>query len=227
MTQKPRRQSARASGTRSAPANGPQLRRARIIDTTRELIAELGIEAITMRDLAQRCDVAVATLYNQFGSREAIIAEALRQDFEGRYLPLSEKTSTLSPADKVRERIGDAVRGMTGPLRDYTRSVMFFYFHHRPDSIVRAAIHDFVSADFRHIAEEIRNRGDLQPWVRVDTFSDDLITQLYALVMKWSQGLIADKRLKSRLMQAAAASFIGISRGETRESFERLAATSR
>jgi len=57
---------------------GTLARRDRIIAITRELIAELGIESITMRDLAQRCSVAVATLYNQFGSREAIIAEALR-----------------------------------------------------------------------------------------------------------------------------------------------------
>ncbi len=207
-----------------APRSGALLRRARIISTTRELIGELGIEGISMRNLAQRCDVAVATLYNQFGSRDAIIAEALRTDFEGRYQPLSQRTSTLDPASKVRERIGDAVRGMQGPLRDYTRSVMFFYFHHKPDSVLRAAIHDFVVSDFSAIAEDIRQRGDLQPWVRIDTFSDDLITQLYALVMKWSQGHISDRRLRARLTQAAATNFIGISRGKTRELFEQLAA---
>lgn len=206
---------------------GALARRSRIIDVTRELIAELGIEAITMRDLAQRCSVAVATLYNQFGSREAIIAEALRGDFEGRYQPLSQRTSGLDAAGKVRERIGDAVRGMTGSLRGYTRSVMFFYFHHKPDSQLRSAIHDFVVSDFLSIVREIESLGDLQPWVRPEVFSDDLITQLYSLVMKWSQGHISDRRLRPRLMQAAAASFCGITRGTTREAFEALAAASR
>lgn len=180
-----------------------------------------------MRDLAQQCGVAVATLYNQFGSREAIIAEALRGDFEGRYQPLSQRTSDLDPADKVRERIGDAVRGMTGSLRDYTRSVMFFYFHHKPDSQLRSAIHDFVVSDFLSIVREIEALGDLQPWVRPEVFSDDLITQLYSLVMKWSQGHISDRRLRPRLMQAAATSFCGITRGASRAAFERLAAASR
>jgi AcrR family transcriptional regulator len=210
-----------------APSRGPLARRTRIIAVTHELIAELGIEGITMRDLAQRCGVAVATLYNQFGSREAIIAEALRGDFEGRYKPLSQRTSLLSPADKVSERIGDAVRGMTGSLRDYTRSVMFFYFHHKPDSQLRSAIHDFVVSDFRAIVKEIESAGDLQPWVRPDVFADDLITQLYGLVMKWAQGHITDRRLRRRLMQAAAISFCGITRDASRESFERLAAASR
>ncbi|MBK8308958.1 MAG: helix-turn-helix transcriptional regulator [Gammaproteobacteria bacterium] len=191
---------------------------------TRELIGELGIEAITMRDLALRCEVAVATLYNQFGSREAIIAAALRSDFEGRYEPLSQRTLALGPAEKLRERIGEAARAIVGPMRDYTRSVMFFYFHHKPDSTLRAAIHDFVATDFTAIVRDIETRGDLQPWARVDTFADDLITQLYALVMKWSQGYIADRRLRARLLHAASVSFIGISRGQSREDFEILAA---
>ena len=215
---------------KSAPAypqRGPMARRERIITTTRALIGELGIEGITMRNLAQRCGVAVATLYNQFGSREAIIAAALQMDFVGRYEPLSERTAALDPASKVRERIILAARAITGPLRDYTSSVMFFYFHHKPDSTIRAAIHDVVVADFLAIAEEIAALDELQPWVRIEIFCDDLITQLYALVTKWSQGHISDRRLRPRLLQAAAISFIGISRGQTREEFERLAANSR
>jgi len=180
-----------------------------------------------MRDLAHRCNVAVATLYNQFGSREAIIAAALRSDFEGRFEPLSHRTQGLGPAEKLRARISESARSIVGPMRDYTRSVMFFYFHYAPDSTLRAAIHDFVAADFMTIARELELRGDLQSWVRVDTFADDLITQLYGLVMKWSQGYIADRHLRARLLHAASASFIGISRGRSREEFEKLAAKTR
>ena len=96
-----------------------------------------------------------------------------------------------------------------------------------PDSTLRAAIHDFVAADFTTIAKEIEIRGDLQPWVRVDTFADDLITQLYGLVMKWSQGYIPDRHLRARLLHAASASFIGISRGRSREEFEKIATATR
>ncbi len=220
----PRKPKAVAKSASEASQGGPAARRQRIISVTRELIGELGIEAITMRDLALRCEVAVATLYNQFGSREAIIAAALRSDFEGRYEPLSQRTLALGPAEKLRERIGEAARAIVGPMRDYTRSVMFFYFHHKPDSTLRAAIHDFVATDFTAIVRDIETRGDLQPWARVDTFADDLITQLYALVMKWSQGYIADRRLRARLLHAASVSFIGISRGQSREDFEILAA---
>ena len=48
-------------------------RRNRIVERTRQLVAERGIDELTIRDLADECGVAVATLYNQFGSREGVI----------------------------------------------------------------------------------------------------------------------------------------------------------
>lgn len=195
-------------------------RRQRIIETTRGLIGEVGIEAITMRYLARRCGVAVATLYNQFGSREAIIAQALREDFEGRYQPFPEH---MLPSERLEARIRESAAAITGSLRDYTRSVMFFYFHYRPDPDLRGTIHDFVVQDFTAIARMVESRGELQPWVNLPQFTDDLVTQLYSIATKWTQGYISDRYLRPRLMLAASASFAGVSLGESRREFEALA----
>lgn len=197
-------------------------RRARIIRKTRQLVASRGIEAVTIRDLAADCGVAVATLYNQFGSREGVIGAALEADFRGRFEPLALRTRNLSPALKLQERVTLATSAMFTDLREYTKSVMFFYFHHTSTPELRAAIHDYAASDFTHIIEEIRRHGDLQPWVDPITFADDIITQNYALVMKWAQGYIKDRDLNVRMICAIGASFIGITRGKTRAEFERL-----
>ena len=68
-------------------------------------MAARGIEALTIRDLADECGVAVATLYNQFGSREGVIGAALEADFRGRFEPLSNARGSCTPAEKVNERI--------------------------------------------------------------------------------------------------------------------------
>jgi AcrR family transcriptional regulator len=52
-------------------------RRARIGKAARQLIAERGYEGLTMRDLAQKARVAVPTLYNLFGSKDAILVAEL------------------------------------------------------------------------------------------------------------------------------------------------------
>lgn len=197
-------------------------RRARIIRKTRQLVAARGIEAVTIRDLAADCGVAVATLYNQFGSREGVIGAALEADFRGRFEPLALRTRNLSPALKLQERITLATSAMFTELREYTKSVMFFYFHHTSTPELRAAIHDYAASDFTHIIEEIRRQGDLQPWVDPVSFADDIITQNYALVMKWAQGYIKDRDLNARMISAIGASFVGITRGKTRAEFERL-----
>lgn len=44
-----------------------------VLDATGALIAEAGVDGLTMRKLAERAGVAVATLYNQFGDREGVL----------------------------------------------------------------------------------------------------------------------------------------------------------
>lgn len=47
--------------------------RQHVLDATGALIAESGVDGLTMRKLAERAGVAVATLYNQFGDREGVL----------------------------------------------------------------------------------------------------------------------------------------------------------
>ena len=44
-----------------------------VLDATGELIARDGLDGLTMRKLAERAGVAVATLYNQFGDRDGVL----------------------------------------------------------------------------------------------------------------------------------------------------------
>ncbi len=52
-------------------------RRARIQAAARELVAARGYDGLTMRELAQKARVAVPTLYNLFGSKDAILVAEL------------------------------------------------------------------------------------------------------------------------------------------------------
>lgn len=206
------------------PSSRVTERRNRIIRKVRDLVAERGIEPLGMRELAQECGVAVATLYNQFGSREGVIGEALEADFRLHFEPLSERTKNLPAAKQFDVRIRTAVHAVLGELRRYTDSTMPLYFSHTPHPVLRRALHDLVVADFRHILEDIAQRGDLEAWVDIPSFADDIVTQHYAIVMKWVQGHIADDELYSRCIRAIGACFVGITRGKTRTVFRQLVA---
>jgi AcrR family transcriptional regulator len=50
-----------------------QRTRADVLAAVGELITEAGVDGMTMRRLAERAGVAVATLYNQFGDRDGVL----------------------------------------------------------------------------------------------------------------------------------------------------------
>jgi AcrR family transcriptional regulator len=52
-------------------------RRERILDAARKLVQKRGYDGLTMRDLAAEAKVSVPTLYNLFGSKDAILVTEL------------------------------------------------------------------------------------------------------------------------------------------------------
>jgi AcrR family transcriptional regulator len=63
--------------------SGQLARRAKIIEEVIGLIADVGADAVQMRDVAQRSGVALATLYRYFSSKEHLLAAAL-EDWQKR-----------------------------------------------------------------------------------------------------------------------------------------------
>jgi TetR/AcrR family transcriptional regulator, cholesterol catabolism regulator len=63
--------------------SGQLARRAKIIEAVIDLIADVGADAVQMRDVAQRSEVALATVYRYFRSKEHLLAAAL-EDWQKR-----------------------------------------------------------------------------------------------------------------------------------------------
>ena len=63
--------------------SGQLARRAKIVEAVIGLIADVGADAVQMRDVAQRSGVALATVYRYFRSKEHLLAVAL-EDWQKR-----------------------------------------------------------------------------------------------------------------------------------------------
>ena len=66
------------------------IRRAKVIEAVIDLIAEVGAEALQMRDVAQRSGVALATVYRYFSSKDHLLAAAL-EDWQKRHQPIPKR----------------------------------------------------------------------------------------------------------------------------------------
>lgn len=114
-------------------------RRKRILDTTYELASSGGFEAVQMRAVAERADVALGTLYRYFPSKIHLLVSALQRQFEEAAKRLQERQI---PGDTQAERVlyvlKRLTRGMQGDPKlteALTRAFMF------ADSSVKDEIH--------------------------------------------------------------------------------------
>src|SRR5918992_5653867 len=77
-------------------------RRKRILDATLALASKGGFDAVQMRSVAERADVALGTLYRYFPSKIHLLVSSLGREFE-RSLERMERTAIPgdTPADRV------------------------------------------------------------------------------------------------------------------------------
>jgi TetR/AcrR family transcriptional regulator, cholesterol catabolism regulator len=88
-------------------------RRQRIIDSALELAAEGGYEAVQMRTVAARADVALGTLYRYFTSKEHLLVSAMADQVAGLRRRLDEKPPRgEDAADRVMDVLRRSSRAM-------------------------------------------------------------------------------------------------------------------
>lgn len=115
-------------------------RRKRILDATFELASDGGFDAVQMRAVADRAEVALGTLYRYFPSKIHLLVSALAREF-GRTETMIKQMGDI-PGDSAAERViyimKRTTRGLQGDpqvTEALTRAFMF------ADSSVAAEIH--------------------------------------------------------------------------------------
>jgi AcrR family transcriptional regulator len=89
-----------------------------ILDAARTIIAEDGIDALSMRALADRIDYSPAALYEYFASKEEIVAAVCEEGQGFLYAAMDQVDRTLPPVDYLYA-IGQAYIGFALEHPDY------------------------------------------------------------------------------------------------------------
>ncbi len=115
-------------------------RRKRILDATYDLASQGGFDAVQMRAVADRADVALGTLYRYFPSKIHLLVSALGRQFEQAEATLREKPIPGdTPSERVILVLKKTTRGLQGDphlTEALTRAFMF------ADASVAAEIHN-------------------------------------------------------------------------------------
>lgn len=80
-----------------------------LLQIARAVIDEQGVDA-SLRDIARRADVGLATLYRHFPTREALLEALLRSTLDDLTRKAGELAATIRPCEALRSWLSEAVQ---------------------------------------------------------------------------------------------------------------------
>lgn len=186
-------------------------RRARIGKAARALVAERGYEGLTMRELAQKARVAVPTLYNLFGSKDAILVAEL-------------EASAKQVASQLRMG-GDSffARGMAAfeagmrlveDSPDFYRACMHMFLTSPETAEMRHRIEDGYIAIMAGNLAAAKAAGQLAEWAEPAIIARHMFAAYCSALIGWGIGEFDLKTFRIAALSGVCHLMVGAARGQ-------------
>ena len=183
------------SGTRAAETAA---RKQRLLDAATGLAADGGYDAVQMRDVASRAEVALGTLYRHYASKDHLLLAALAAQASA----LRERLDQRPPrGDAPAERVADVLRRASRALERQPRVTHAM--------VTAMSVADDSAAPVKHeINETLRaiiiDAVDGTPVTDLDDVVRVLGSVWFAELTFWSGGLTDAQAMADHLARAAA-----------------------
>ena len=192
-------------------------RRRRILEETKRVIEEHGIENLSMRELCKRADVAQRTLYSAFGSKDHIVGLAIQEN----YLEQIARMRFTMAADTMEGVIERMVRVFVhfGRQRNYMKAVMDLYFSPNPHTDVMEMMRELSYANVRPWLTQLQERGELNPSLTLDEVARSMTDLAFTTMHQWTVGEIG----VTKMTEQAVRGFLVLAAGSTTGKAQALA----
>jgi len=190
-------------------------RRAAILETARAMIAEVGYEAVKVRDLAGRCRVSVPTLYNQFGGKDGVLGAAIEDHFVGVLGGVS-----LARAERGFARlllIVDQCALQLLTLSEYHQRLLEAFMSLDPMRAVQQRVAVQLTAALEDELLSMRGKRQIVEWAAPLLIAEQMTAACINASVIWSSGLFADATLAPSIRYATGLVLLGVLRGKSHE----------
>lgn len=195
-------------------------RRRRLLREARQMLAENGIEGFSVRKLCERAEVAQRTFYNAFGSKDRLIAMAIRDAYDEFQRFISFKTDPATVAGIVDRTLSTNRRNFK--IRHYTQAVTAIYFAPSTPEDMWRAIQDMAVAGWKDWLRTLQSRNEMRPWVNVDVFSNQLANLQYSIINDWGLGRLSDEEYLPAMLEGTLTHALGALTGVPHREAEKI-----
>ncbi|MFM7121545.1 MAG: TetR/AcrR family transcriptional regulator [Gammaproteobacteria bacterium] len=197
-------------------------RRRAIMDAARSLMQSSGSAGFSMRALAERAGVSIATPYNLFGSKQAImiaILEIEMQDYRGQLEQLR-----ASPIDALFHAVTIATARYQGDP-GFHRALLFSIYNDGGTEF-RSMFSGSSHAIWCSLVEDAQAAGLLDATVEPNAFSMILEHLFFGCLLEWVYGKLNMDELELRVQYGFALTMLGVASPATAGRLrERIATT--
>ena len=194
-------------------------RRAAILRTAREMIAERGYEAITIRELAEACRVSVPTLYNQFGGKDKLLAAAIEDHFGGgrENVRILTELAGLERIFAILEFIAEQFLVEPG----FHRRLLEAFSSLESTQDVQVSITASLANEISSELEFMREQEALANWVDVELLSGQVTTAFVSATVIWGSGQIENEQLQASIEYGTGLVLLAAATGESVDQIRR------
>lgn len=188
-------------------------RRTRLLAKTREMIREVGVEQLNIRELADYCGVSVPTLYNQFRNKNNLVFTAADEIFRWHFekIPpateISDFDELINVCDSTAEIIlknGELARLIVPKVPKGTNSL----------ALATKLYCDILLA--------MQKRGEIVDWIDTDITGQRLYNRIRGVSMEWSSKMIPNNLFAPTRRLELSLSLLGITTGKTQLKVQKL-----
>lgn len=193
-------------------------RRGRILATARQIMAQDGYEGLSMRRLAKAARVSVPTLYNYFGSKQAILEGWLDENFVV-------VTTALQNAEGegIAERMLCSCEAATDDLLEapaYTRALVNHFLVATETSALRRSFEQGYVALLAAELSAARERGEVYDWVEPRAVAGRQFAHYMQVMIQWARGDFDDRTFRDAALLGLCLLLLGVTQGESAQRFE-------
>ena len=198
-------------------------RRRAMLKATRGLIAEIGLDEVTLDGLAKAAGVTPPTLYKAFGDMESMIAEAVLEDFSERLT-----AATASGGERGLDRLVSLTDGFAAALTGepaYVRAIVTAFRTALNDTPIGCALLDGIINATSEAVEQIRADGDLEEWADSAALVLRIVAAQRGATTEWANGAFTEPgQLADASVYATCLMLASVARGETARRCREIAA---
>lgn len=196
----------------------------RILDAARRQLGEVGVERMTMRNLAAMSGVSAATLYNRFGTKDSLVTHAVLDHYEHAVLDeVARGGRAESPIEQIAETVSVIVKDCLR-RRGFAAALMRAYFKIGNEREMPMRLYQALVQTWHPALLQMQEAGRLQEWASIPILTEELSDRMFGVVMKWSQGLIPTASFMDRALVTVLVPVAAASKGEQAVELSRLLA---